>query len=179
MKYQMLVDGDRVKVRKVDAQGAWGTVVTDSNGRVFPSVLEASKATGLHRSTLLRAIEDGEEINGVLFAYATRSEAQKRFDIGNIEGNLPRVKKFVAEKLEEGTLKPKADAPPTPLPPVPLPPRTTTVQAPPVTLEPQFWGVKWPDGNVTIRLISDPSLWMTRARVTDFPAEIMERTKWL
>lgn len=173
MKYQMLVDGNVVKVRKADHKGAWGTVIADSNGRVFPSVLEASKATGLHRSTLLRAIENGEEINGVLFAYATRAEAQKRFDIGNIEGNLPRVKKFVAEKLDEGVLKPKADTAP-----VPLPQRTTT-PSPAETPAPQFWGVKWPDGNVTIRLISDPSLWMTRARVTDFPAEIMERTKWL
>ena len=179
MKYQMLVDGDRVKVRKVDHQGAWGTVIADSNGRVFASVLEASKASGLHRSTLLRAIENGEAINGVLFAFATPSETQKRFDIGDIEGQLPRVKKFVAEKLDEGVLKPKADTAPVPLSPVPLPPRTTTSQAPPAALEPQFWGVKWPDGNVTIRLISDPSLWMTRAHRTEFPAEIMERTKWL
>lgn len=156
------IDGDAF-VKPTNRRGTWSRPIVNSDGKFFESMALASKDAKVHHKTLKLAIENDEEVNGRLYAYASDTEIRRAL----------RLQDYVEKQKDKGILKAKAPvAPPKASAPEPAPAPTASVDKP-------FFGVQWPDGTVTVRLTVGGTFFITRASKADLPPELAAATKWV
>lgn len=161
--YEFKVEEGETLIRRKDRRGRWGKPVVDSKDGFFDSVSSAAAGAKVHAATMARAIEDGREVDGVLYAFATANEVARHCRLANYV-ETQKDKGVLLEKKPE-----KPEAPPKPAPTAPPAPAESKAT---------FYGVVWPDGTATIRLATGDFMF-SRKRVDDFPAEMRNATHWV
>ena len=172
--YEFKVEDGETLVRRTDRRGRWGKPVVDSKGGFFDSLSAAASSAKVHSATMVRSIDEGREIDGVLYAYATTNEVSRHCRLSN----------YVETQKDRGVLAEKKPEPKDDSPKVPVKPSSMPAPADPVWTaksSPEsvaFYGVVWPDGTATIRL-AEGDFMFSRKRVDDFPAEMRNATRWV
>ena len=144
-------ENGEVLVKIKGQPGTWGRPVIDSFNVVYRSLRVASEAVNTSQSSLRSAIETGALVKARNWRYATEEEVLKYGDGASDQlGTTEQVQQAPAS-TEKRTNNP---------------------------LDPPFTGVKWPDGRVTVRLLTGGD-WSMTTYAEELPDEIASSCTWL
>lgn len=159
--FKVTVDGDRIRLQNGDPHATtpvmWG-------GKFFKSQTEAAKSAGVTVAAFSAGLKrkKSNDVAGKEARLAT---------IDDVKEALPADKLAIAVRLEKAAKPEKAKAPS----------RSRTIPAPEMNNEktPLLYGVRWPDGAVTLRMPGRADFIWNLAAEDEIPWVWVDRIDWL
>jgi hypothetical protein len=149
--------------------------VVNDKGEFYISAAEASRKSNLVDTAVSGAIERKSEINGRSWRFATLDEClNKGFVLASVAAMKVKADDAAKAEKRKTEVVPKLAAATAPTLTKPAKADRERDHKPAT-----FYGVKWPDGAITIRANHGSTWSMTRNSATDIPAEMLNECVWV
>ncbi len=150
----------QIKNGKVKLSDRRIPVISDQ-GEFYTSGREASHALGMKSTAAVaKSLSDGQAVGGRIWRYATNTEVMAH----GIKSEVKEQPTLIEVPYKEPPRKHKP---------------TKQGAAQRSKVDAAFYGVRWPDGAVTLRANHGSTWTMTRMSETDIPKEILTETVWV